>query len=320
MDVDQGLKMKFHPGSFFRIFWSTLTKSFTAFLGDNAIKLSASLSYYTIFSLPPLIIIIISLVGYFFGKEASQGQVYGQIAGLVGSSAAIQIQDAIKNVELSRDTPMATVIGLITLFIGATGVFSEIQDSINTIWGIKVKPKKGLIKLALNRLISFSMIVAVGFLLIVSLLVNTILDVVSTRLQHYFSHITVSVFYVLNIILVFSVITTLFAIIFKVLPDGKVNWKDALKGAAFTSILFMGGKFLISVYLSSSSLTTMYGAAGSIVIILLWVYYSSIILYFGAEFTKMYALNYGSKIVPNNYAVQVVVKEVERTKPATAVS
>jgi membrane protein len=300
--------------NFFKEFWDTFKKSFGSFFNDNAIKLSASLSYYTIFSLPPLIIIIVSLVGSLFGREAIQGEIYGQIQGLVGSSAAIQIQETIKNIQLSRDTPLATLIGVVTLIIGATGVFSEIQDSINGIWGIKAKPKRGFLKLLLNRLISFSMIVVMGFLLLVSLLVNTLMDLLSNRLQHYFSNITVSVFFVLNLVLVFAVIASLFTIIFKVLPDGKVNWKDSLKGASFTAFLFMIGKFAIGAYLGSSAISSEYGAAGSIIVILLWVYYSSIILYFGAEFTKVYALYYGSKIIPNNYAVQVVVKEVERTK------
>jgi len=310
------MKIKF--SRFIEIFWDTIKKSITSFINDNAIKLGSSLSYYTVFALPPLIVIIITVIGYFFGREAIQGEVYGQIKGLVGPVAAAQIQDTIQNIHLSRDTTMATIIGLITLFIGATGVFSEIQDSINTIWKIKVKPKKGIVKYILNRLISFSMIIVIGFLLLVSLIINTLMDVLSNRLQHYFSHVTVSVFYVLNIVLVFSVITTLFTIIFKVLPDGKVNWRDSLLGSSFTAVLFMLGKFAIGFYLGNSSVTNIYGAAGSIVLILLWVYYSSFILYYGAEFTKTYAMNYGSKIIPNNYAVQIEVKEVERKKPVNA--
>jgi membrane protein len=309
--------MRFHFTSSSKRFWDILKKSVKAFTNDNAIKLSASLSYYTIFSLPPLIIIIISLVGYFFGKEAIQGEVYGQISYIVGSSSAEEIQTSIRNIHLSNETFLATIIGIVTLVIGATGVFIEIQDSINYIWGIKVKPQRGIFKLVINRLISISMIAAIGFLLLVSLLVNTLLDLLSTRLQLYFSHITISVFYVMNIIVVFSVITLLFAIIFKVLPDGKVNWKDSLKGASFTALLFMIGKFVISAYLGMSRLTTMYGAAGSIILILLWVYYSSIILYFGAEFTKVYATHYGNKIIPNDYAVNVILKEVERPGKTT---
>jgi membrane protein len=307
--------MKFRVISFLSRFWKVFKNSFSGFLNDNAIKLSASLSYYTIFSLPPLVLIITSYMGYFFGREAIQGKVYGQISGLVGSTAALEIQNIIKNIHLSNDTYLATIIGIIMLVIGATGVFIEIQDSINTIWGIKVKPKKGFLKLIMNRLISLSMIAAIGFLLLVSLLVNTVLDVVSTRLQNYFTTLTVSFFYVVNIALVFCVITALFTIIFKVLPDGKVKLRDAIKGASFTAVLFMAGKFAISYYLGMSSVTTVYGAAGSVILLILWVYYSSIILFFGAEFTKIYAINYGGKIIPNDYAVRVIVKEVEKSGP-----
>ncbi len=307
--------MKFKLTNFLSKFWKVFKNSFSGFIDDNAIKLSASLSYYTIFSLPPLVLIITSYMGYFFGREAIQGKIYGQISGFVGSTAALEIQNIIKNIHLSNDTYLATTIGIIMLVIGATGVFIEIQDSINTIWGIKVKPKKGFLKLILNRLISLSMIGAIGFLLLVSLLVNTLLDVVSSRLQNYFTAVTVGFFYIVNIVLVFCVITILFTIVFKVLPDGKVKLRDAIKGASFTAVLFMAGKFAISAYLGMSSITTVYGAAGSIILVILWVYYSSIILFFGAEFTKIYAMNYGGKIIPNDYAVGVVIKEVEKSGP-----
>lgn len=281
------------------------------FIDDNAVKLSASLSYYTIFALPPMLVIIFSFSGLFFGKEAIEGKVYGQISGVVGSSVALQIQDIILNVHLSRDTHFATVVSIITLLIGSTGLFAEIQDSINYIWRIKAKPKKGWLKVIANRLLSFSLIISIGFLLLVSLLLSTLMDILSNQLQQIFSHITIKVFYVVNLVLVFSIITTMFTIIFKVLPDGKVNWRDAVMGSALTTIFFLAGKFLISYYLSHSTVTTIYGAAGSIVAILLWIYFSSMILYFGAEFTMVYACMYGRKIIPNTYAVFVEVKEIE---------
>jgi membrane protein len=304
----------------FKRLWKTIHETVKKFVNDNAIKLSASLSYYTIFALPPMLVIIFSFSGLFFGREAIQGQVYGQISGIVGSTVAIQIQDIIKNVHLSRDTHIATVISLVTLLVGSTGLFAEIQDSINLIWGIKAKPKKGWLKVILNRLLSFSLIISIGFLLLVSLAINTVMDILSNHLQQIFTHITVKVFYVLNLVLVFSIITTMFTIIFKVLPDGKVNWRDALMGASFTTLFFLLGKFLISYYLSHSTITSVYGAAGSIVAILLWIYYSSIILYFGAEFTMVYACMYGRKIIPNSYAVFVELKEIEHRKPHYGVS
>lgn len=295
-------------------FWKTFKKTISQFADDNAIKFSASLSYYTIFALPPMLIIIFSISGFFFGKEAIQGKVYGQIAGLVGSNAAIQIQEIIKNVHTSTDSTFATVLSVIMIIVGSTGVFAEIQDSINHIWGIRAKPKRSWLKWLLNRLLSFSMLLSIGFILLVSLMLNTLMDLLSARLQVYFSHITVQVFYILNLVLVFSVITTLFSIIFKMLPDGKVSWKDSIRGAAFTASLFMIGKFLIGYYLGHSSVTSIYGAAGSVIVILLWVYYSSIILYFGAEFTMVYACMFGKKIIPNNYAVFIEKREIENVR------
>lgn len=285
--------------------WGLLKATFKEFDEDNAIKLSASLSYYTIFSLPPLSIIILYICGIFFGKEAVNGQFFGQINGLVGNDAAIQIQETIKNIQLSDSNVFAAVFGGIMLLIGASGVFAEIQSSINFIWGLKAKPNKGIMKFIKNRLMSFSMIASVGFLLLVSLTVNTVMDVLNARLVLYFPDATVYLFYILNVIILFASTTILFSIIFKTLPDGDIAWKDAFIGSSFTSVFFMIGKFAIGFYLGNSTVATVYGAAGSVVIILVWVYYSAIILYFGAEFTKVYARMYGKKIIPNDYAVAI---------------
>ena len=285
--------------------WYLLKNTFLQFIEDDAIKLSAALSYYTIFALPPLLIIIITICGLFFGEEAVTGQLYGQINELVGNDAAKQIQEAIKNVQLSDSNVFVTVFGIIMLLIGASGVFAEIQSSINYIWGLRAKPNKGLKKFIQNRLMSFSMIVSVGFLMLVSLMLNAVLDILNARLKIYFPESTIYFFYVINILIVLASITLLFAIIFRTLPDGNIKWKDAFIGAGFTSVMFMIGKFAIGFYLGSSTIATVYGAAGSVIIILVWVYYSAIILYFGAEFTKVYAKSYGGKISPNDYSVEI---------------
>lgn len=282
-----------------------LKETFNGFINDNAIKLSAALSYYTIFSLAPLLIIIISLSGIFFGDEAVSGRIFGQISGLVGSEAALQIQEIIKNVKLSNSNAYAAIFGGIILLIGASGVFAEIQDSINYIWGIEAKPKRGLIKYVYNRIMSFSMIGSVGFLLLVGLIVNSLVDILSSRLAEIFPKDLVFMFYVLNGFLVFSIITLLFTIIFKTLPDGKIAFRDCVIGASFTAFLFMIGKLGIGFYLGSYNMASIYGAAGSIIIVLVWVYYSAIILYFGAEFTKVFAHTHGQKIIPNRYSVQI---------------
>jgi membrane protein len=279
-----------------------LKETFKGFIGDNALQLSAALSYYTIFSLPPLLIIIISLSGIFFGADAVKGEIFGQINGLVGNGAALQIQDMIKNVKLSNSNAFVTTLGIVLLIVGASGVFAEIQDSINIIWGIKTKPKRGLIKFLYNRLMSFSMIASVGFLLLVGLIINTLTTLLNERLAIIFPHDSILLFYVINTVIVFIIITLLFGIIFKTLPDGKIALRDCIFGASFTAFLFMIGKFAIGFYLGKYNIGSVYGAAGSIILILGWVYYSAIILYFGAEFTKVYALTHGQKIIPNAYS------------------
>jgi len=282
-----------------------IKETFSGFIDDNGLKLSAALSYYTVFSLPPLLIIIISLCGFFFGADAVRGEIFGQINELVGNDAALQIQETIKNVKLSSNNVFVTTLGIIILLIGASGVFAEIQDSINYIWGIKAKPKRGLIKFIYNRLMSFSMIGSVGFLLLVGLIVNSLVDILNKRLAIVFPQDTIIVFYVVNTLIVFVIITLLFIIIFKTLPDGKIALRDCVIGASFTAFLFMIGKFAIGFYLGSNNIASTYGAAGSIILILVWVYYSAIILYFGAEFTKVFANTNGQKIIPNEYSVQI---------------
>ncbi|OZI07511.1 ribonuclease BN [Siphonobacter sp. BAB-5385] len=284
---------------------------YNEFSSDNALKMSASLSYYMIFSLAPMLLVIISLLGIFYGQDAIQGQVFGQIQGLVGKEAAIQIQEIIRRAELSNRSPLALTLGIGTLVIGATGVFGEMQDSINRIWSLRAKPKKGWLKLLINRLLSFSLIISMGFILLVSLLLNSLLDVFSSQLERLFNSQMVVVVYIINIAFIFTVITVLFALIFNVLPDGKLYWKDSFIGAGFTAILFMVGKFLIGLYLGQSNLSSTYGSAASLVIILLWVNYSAAILYFGAEFTKVYVKQYGRGIVPKNETVIVYEQEIE---------
>jgi membrane protein len=304
-----------------RRWWLIFRQAGSEFLADRGMKLSASLSYYTIFSLGPVLIIMISLAGIFFGRDAVRGKLFFQINGLVGNEAAIQIQDIIRNIEQTQMTTSGAVLGIFALIIGATGVFAEIQDSINYIWSLKAKPKKGWLKLLINRLISFSLVVSFGFVLLVSLAVHALLDLLHDKLSRLFDSGMVIIFQGVNYVILFVVITTLFAIIFKVLPDGVIRWKDSFVGAIFTAALFLIGKFLISFYLGASSIGATYGAAASIIIILLWVYYSSIILFFGAEFTKVYTLNFGKGIIPDKTAVFIVKQEVKEINiPADSVT
>ncbi len=290
-------------------FWRSIRQAAVDFNDDNAFKLAASLSYSMIFAIGPLLIVVISLAGIFWGKQAVEGKIYIQIKDLVGNAAALQIQDIIKYIQESRHTMAGAIIGGVVLMIGATGVFTEIQGSINYIWAIQAKPKKGWLYLLISRLISFSLIVAFGFISMVSLVVNSLMDLLSDYLVRHFSHLTVYFFYGVNLLLVLAVTVLLFTIIFRILPDAIIGWRDAFTGAVFTGALFMVGKLLISIYLGHSNIGMMYGAAASIMIILVWVYYSSIILYFGAEFTKTYAMLHGGGIRPNDNAVPVLKRE-----------
>lgn len=283
----------------------------SAFAQDNCVKLSAALSYYTVFSISPLLIIVISLSSIFFGRDAIQGKIFLQLHHLLGDSAADQIQQIIVASTAGGKGFVGTVVGIIILVIGATGIFTEIQDSINFIWSLKAKPKRGLVKYLTNRALSFSLIVSLGFLLMVSLVMSALLDILSDRLAIYFPHTTVYIFYVINWLIIFLIISLLFAIIFKVLPDGKIKWRDAFTGAAFTALLFIIGKGAISYYLGRSKLDAIYGTAASVIIILTWVYYTSIILYFGAEFTKIHALEYGGGITPDETAVFIIKREAK---------
>lgn len=292
--------------------WTILKGTFNGFIADRALKFSASLSYYTVFSMAPLLLLMISLAGLILGRDAIQGHVFREINGLIGNEAAKQIQDIIRNMELSGETTSALIIGAVTLIIGATTVFGEIQDSINIIWKVKAKPKRGWVKLIKDRLLSSSLIIGLGFLMIVSLVVNGALAAVNNWFQGYFPETTIMVFNILNVVITFIVITILFGVIFKVLPDAKIAWKDVRMGAFFTACLFMLGRYIIGIYIETTSAGSAYGAAGSLIVILVWVYYTAAILYFGAEFTRVYAEFIGARIQPADYAVYVEEHEKER--------
>jgi membrane protein len=318
--VDRPKKIKLT----FRGVWQILKCTGSDFINCRITRMSAALAYYTVFSVAPMLILIISLSALFYGRSAIEGNIYSEIKSFVGSAAALQIQELIKNATIARGNVFASSASIVALVVGATSVFGEIQDSINLIWGLKAKPKRGWFKILLNRLLSFSIIVSLSFILLVSLIVSTVLDILVDRLIHLFPGIAVYLTYSLNFLLTFIIITFLFGIIFKVLPDAKIKWRDVLTGAITTALLFMLGKFGISFYLGARNIGNTYGAAGSIIVILLWVYYSAIILYFGAAFTKHYAQYKGRRIYPNDYAVWTEHVEKEHTgslqeQPATTI-
>lgn len=285
--------------------WKLIGETFTRWNDDKAPRLGAALSYYTLFSLAPILIIVISLAGIIFGREAVQGQLIHQLSGLVGQTSAEMIQEIVRNSSKPAASVVATIVGIATLLVGATGVLVELQDALNTIWGVKPKPGRGIMGMLKDRLLSFALILGVGFLLLVSLVISAGLAALSNFL-HGLPGIT-ALWSALSFVISFGVITVLFMMIYKVLPDVKIAWSDVWVGAAVTSLLFTLGKFLIGLYLGQSGFSSTYGAAGSIVILLVWVYYSSQLIFFGAEFTQVYANYFGTRVVPDNNAIPAVV-------------
>lgn len=295
----------------FKDIWKLLKDSFAGFSDDKVTKLSASLAYYTVFSMGPLLILIISICSIFLGREAIEGEIYKQLVGFMGEDTAKSLQEIIKNAAISGSSTVAIIIGAVAMLVAATTVFAEIQDSINTIWGLKPKPKSGIGKLLINRFLSFSVIVSLIFILLVSLGITWAVEGLSERLFRNFEDTSVIVVTVLGQIITLIVVSFVFGVIFKVLPDAKIKWRDVALGSIVTAVLFMLGKMGISFYITQSNMGSTYGAAGSLVVLLSWTYYSAIILYFGAEFTKAYAMDFGSPIHPNHYAVTTRQVEVE---------
>lgn len=292
-------------------FFGLLGNTFSSFGEHRVMKMSAALSYYTVFSLPAMMVIIITMSSIFFGQDIVEGKVFRVMNDYVGDQTAIQVQSMLKQSVLKKNNGWATFIGAVTLLLSATGIFGEIQDSLNYMWGLKPKPKKGWVLMLLNRLMSFSMLLILGFILLVSLVLTTLLDLFLNFLAGHFSQTVIKIFGYVDYAVILLAVSTLFMFLFKFLPDGKVRWKDAFVGALVTSILFMLGKFLIGLYVSKTNLTA-YGGSASLAVLFIWVYYSSIIMYLGAEFTQAFVAYKGRKIEPKKFAVKVEVKEKEK--------
>ncbi len=285
-----------------KAFWQLLTETFKEWSDDKVPRLAAALAYYTIFSIAPLLIIVIAIAGAVFGEEAARGEIVSQIQGLVGPDGAKFIETAIQNASQPKTGTIASIISVVLLLVGATGLFSELQDSLNTIWEVKPKPGRGIINMIRTRFLSFTMILGIGFLLLVSLVVSAGLSAVIT----YFSGLLPGadfIWQIFNFILSFAITTALFGLIFKFLPDVKITWNDVFIGAVITSFLFTVGRFLLGQYLGNATFGSTYGAAGSLVVILAWVNYAAQILFFGAEFTQVYARKYGSGMTPTKNAI-----------------
>ncbi|MFO1499152.1 MAG: YihY/virulence factor BrkB family protein [Verrucomicrobiota bacterium] len=286
-----------------KLAWNILKGTVQEFSEDAVPRLAAALAYYAMFSIGPLLVIVIAVAALFFRREAISGEVAAQLQSLLGETAAQTVQTMLAH-QSHESSVWATIVGGTVLIIGATGVFGQLQDALNTIWEVKPKPGQGVWGFVRNRFLSFTMVLGIAFLLLISM-------VISAGLQA-FGHVIDQVLpmsewvaQALHLGISLGVVTLLFAMVFKVLPDAKVRWRDVWVGAIGTSLLFTVGKFLIGLYLGRESVSSTYGAAGSAAIILLWVYYSSLILFFGAEFTQVYAKQTGSRIAPSANAVPV---------------
>lgn len=280
-----------------------LKDSFNGFFDDKVPKLGGSLAYFTIFSLGPMLLVVIYLAGLILGRQAVEGSLYEQINQLVGPTAALQVQELIKTASTSEGGRAAALVGMVTLLIGATSVITEIQDSINTIWHLKMKPEKSWRTMLTSRLLAFGLIAGLGFLLLVSLAASALLEGLGEKLGQLIPGVGVWLAFLFSYAFTLLVAVLLFAVVFKVLPAADLPWRQVWPGAIATAILFMIGRFLISFYISTGDFGNTYGAAGSLVVLLVWVYYSSLILYFGAEFTRAYAWRFGRGIRPRKYAL-----------------
>ncbi|WP_347157385.1 YihY/virulence factor BrkB family protein [Pontibacter chitinilyticus] len=291
-----------------------LKASVSEFTANNALSLAAALAFNAIFSIPPLLIIIIRAAGFFYGQEAVSGRLADQISTAVGSGAAEGIQSIIENAQVSGSGGLALWIGIGTLIFASTTFFATLQQSLNTVWNLKVKPTNNILYLIRERVFSFGIILSIALLLLVSFVISAAISILSGYLNKLLPDVGVWVIKLVDFIVSVGLITVLFGLIFKYLPDAIIRWKDTLIGAGVTALLFTIGKFLISWYIGTSDPGSAYGAAGSIIIILIWIYYSSMIVLFGAEFTQQYANRFGQHVRPKRHAVFVEEREVRKER------
>lgn len=301
-----------------KLLWQLLKATVMQWIEDQPFQLAAALSYYTLFSLAPLLVIVIAIAGFAFGQEAAQNRIVETLQGLLGRESAQAIQEMVHNASNKPKTGIfSTVLGVVFLLFGAGGVVGQLQTSLNTVWGVTPKAGQGVWGFVRQRFISFAMVLGIGFLLLVSLAVSALMTGFTQVLGNVLGATAVLV-HALDLIISFGFVTALFAMIYKYLPDVRIEWRDVWVGAALTSLLFTIGKFLIGLYLGTSGVTSTYGAAGSLISVLLWVYYSSLIFFLGAEFTQVYAREYGSGVVPaeNAEPISRAREDQKRNSPA----
>lgn len=285
-----------------KFFWEALRETFKKWNESSASNDSASLAYYAIFSIPGLLIIIIWIAGNFFGEEAIRGQISSQISGIMGQDAAKSVQDMIAGALVDKENIFMKIIGIGSLVFGSTTLFFQLQRSLNSLWDVQAAPKKAFVKFLLDRANSLGMILILGFLLMITMVLSSLISLLNDWITKYFGLETYMLVELVNYLIGFVVIMILFALMFKVLPDVEISWKPVWRGAFLTTVLFTLGKFLLSLYFGTAKPTSAFGAAGTVILIMMWINYSCMLIFFGAEFTKIYAYKRGFKIIPSKHA------------------
>ncbi|CAN5783400.1 YihY/virulence factor BrkB family protein [soil metagenome] len=299
----------------FKGIWSLLKNSGSEFIENNSFRLAGALAYVTIFSLPPLLIVMINFAGAIWGEEAVTGRLFQQIRSVVGDDAAAEIQTMIANFNQHDAGAMAAVIGIGTLIFASTTFFATLQESLNAIWNIRVKPESSIMYMIKVRATSFGLILSLGLLMLISFVLSAALLILTDYLQSILPGVALIFIYIFNLLLNLFVISMLFALVYRFLPDAHIRWKDTLVGAFVTALLFILGKYGIGLYIGNSDINSAYGAAGSLIVILVWIYWSSLILFYGAEFTQEYAEMYGHGVKPKKHAVRFALTEVHEPRP-----
>jgi membrane protein len=297
-----------------RFFWEVVKETFSAWNNSSASKDSASLAYYAIFSIPGLLIIIIWIAGYFLGEEAIRGEISNQISGLMGADAAKSVENMIAGALIDKQNIFMKIIGIGSLVFGSTTLFFQLQHSLNTLWDVEAAPKKAIVKFLLDRANSLGMILILGFLLMVTMILSSLISVFNKFITDYFGLETYMLVELINFAIGFGIVMLLFALMFKVLPDVEISWKSVWKGALLTTILFTLGKFLLSLYFGTAKPTSAFGTAGTVILIMMWINYSCMLVFFGAEFTKVYTYKKGYRIVPSKHAKWSNAKLYEDSK------
>lgn len=296
---------------YFKAVSKILVNSIKKYQKDDPIRLAGTTAYFTIFAIAPILIIIISLLGFVVSEQVISEKIYEEMNTLIGTEGTTFVKSIVKNFQESDRNIVGTIIGIVIFLVASTTFFAVLQNALNFIWRVRAKPKNNLIKTLKDRLLSFGMIISIGFILLVSLVIDAALSFLREFLNNYIEDYTLVLIKSINFVISFGILTVIFALIYKFLPDSSIKWKVTWVGAIITATLFTIGKYLIGLILSSTNVGVMYGAAGSVVVFVLWVFYSSIILYFGAEITQQYAVYFQHEIKPSEYAVQIEINEVK---------